>query len=91
MLDFEWDSENAAGNVRKHGVSFAEAATVFGDPRAITFPDPDHSDDEEREITVGWSARNRMLIASHTERDGRVRIISARRVTKAERDLYETR
>lgn len=91
MLDFEWDAKKAAGNIRKHGVSFAEAATVFRNPRAITFPDPDHSDDEEREITVGSSMRNRMLIVSHTERGDRVRIISTRRATKTEREVYEAR
>src|SRR5687767_11016757 len=61
MLDSEWDSKKAAGNVRKHSVSFPEAATVFGDPRAITFPDPDHSDDEDREITIGSSEKSRVL------------------------------
>ncbi len=87
MLDFEWDSKKAAGNVRKHGVAFAEAATVFGDRLAITFPDPDHSDDEEREITIGYSGKSRILIVSHTERGERIRIISARRAVKAERNL----
>lgn len=91
MLEFEWDSKKAATHVRKHRVTFAEAATVFGNPLAVTFPDPDHWDDEDREITIGHSARRRVLIVSYTERDDRVRIISARRATKTERDLYETR
>ena len=63
-MDFEWDPNKAEINLRKHGVSFAEAGTVFGDELAITVPDPDHSDDENRYITVGWSNRRRLLIVS---------------------------
>jgi uncharacterized DUF497 family protein len=91
MLKFVWDSAKAASNLRKHRVSFAEASTVFGDPLAITFADPDHSDDEEREITIGTSIRNRLLIVSHLSRDDEIRIISARRLTASERGLYEIR
>ena len=76
-------------NLRKHGVSFAEAGTVFGDDLAITVPDPDHSKDEERYITVGWSNRRRLLIVAHTDRGERIRIISARELTRSERKAFE--
>ena len=88
-MDFEWDPGKAVRNLAKHRVSFHEAATVFGDPRAITFSDPDHSDDEERFITIGLASSNQLLIVSHTDRGDRIRIISARRGTKRERDIYE--
>ena len=88
-MDFEWDPNKAEINLRKHGVSFAEAGTVFGDELAITVPDPDHSDDENRYITVGWSNRRRLLIVSHTDRDDKIRIISARELTPRERKTYE--
>jgi uncharacterized protein len=88
-MDFEWDPNKAEINLRKHGVSFAEAGTVFGDELAITVPDPDHSDDENRYITVGWSNRRRLLIISHTDRDDKIRIISARELTPRERKTYE--
>jgi uncharacterized DUF497 family protein len=88
-MEFEWDSKKAAGNLSKHGVEFPEAATVFGDPLSVTFPDPDHSDDEERFITIGMSGRNRVLIVSHADRGGKTRIISARKATKRERTAYE--
>jgi len=65
-MDFEWDPNKAEINLRKHGVSFAEAGTVFGDELAITVPDPDHSNDEDRYITIGWSNRRKLLIISHT-------------------------
>lgn len=89
-MEFEWNIGKAASNVAKHGVTFIEAATLFGDPLAITYPDPDHSDDEVRYITIGVSDRNRLLIVSHADRDNRIRIISARRATRAERRLYES-
>ena len=73
----------------KHGVSFAEAGTVFGDDLAITVPDPDHSNDEDRFITIGWSKRRRLLMVSYTDRGNRIRIISARELTNAERKDYE--
>ena len=88
-MEFEWDPRKADGNFRKHGVSFVEAGTVFGDDFATTVPDPDHSLDEERFITIGWSNRRRLLIVSHTDRGNRVRIISARELTKSERKDYE--
>jgi uncharacterized DUF497 family protein len=88
-MNFEWVPRKAALNLRKHGVSFLEAGTVFGDQLAVTVHDPDHSDDEERFITVGWSSHRRLLIVSHTERGERIRIISARELTKTERKVYE--
>ena len=82
---FEWDLKKAAANLRKHKVSFAEAASVFLDPLARTFSDPDHSDEEDREITLGSSSKQRVLFVSHCERSDRVRIISARMATRKER------
>jgi len=88
-MNFEWDPSKATENLRKHRISFDEAATVFGDPLAVTFPDPDHSGSEERLLTFGLSVQNRWLVVSHTPRDPRIRIISARRVTRRERKIYE--
>jgi len=88
-VTFEWDPKKAAGNARKHGVAFEEAATVFTDPAARTFSDPDHSISEHREITIGHSGSGRILFVAHTERAGRHRIISARRATQRERRQYE--
>lgn len=88
-MEFEWDQKKAAANERKHRVSFHEAATVFGDPLAITFDDPDHSEGEYRLLTFGMSRFNRLLVVSHTERKKRVRIISAREVKRYERKIYE--
>jgi uncharacterized DUF497 family protein len=88
-VQFEWDPEKAAANLRKHKVSFNEAATVLGDTLGITITDPDHSDDEDRYITIGVSSRRRLLIVSHTERGEKIRIISARELTRAERKAYE--
>lgn len=89
MVDFDWDVRKAEANVRKHGISFDEAATVFGDPLALTFADPDHSESEERLLTFGVSRAGRLLVVSHTAREPRIRILSARRVTRAERRIYE--
>lgn len=89
MLEFEWIRRRRPPTFASR-VTFAEAATVFGDPLAVTFPDPDHSDDEDREITIGYSPRRRVLIVAHTGGEDRVRIISARRATKTERNLYGT-
>jgi uncharacterized DUF497 family protein len=89
MMKFEWDTEKAAANLRKHGVSFDEAGTVFLDQLALSGPDPDHSMGEPRYITFGISSLGRLLAVSHTHRPGVIRIISARRVTRAERKLYE--
>ena len=88
-MDFEWDPQKAASNLKKHKVSFAEAATVFSDRLSITVPDPDHSVGEDRQITVGMSDRSRLLIVAHTESGERIRIISARELTRAERKAYE--
>ncbi|MEK6764387.1 MAG: BrnT family toxin [Nitrospirota bacterium] len=87
-MTYEWDPRKAQKNRRKHGVSFEEAASVFQDARAFTFDDPDHSEDERREITIGVSTRGRVLFLSHCDRDGRIRIISARRATPNERKQY---
>jgi uncharacterized protein len=88
-MEFEWDEEKSVVNRKKHGVSFHEAATVFGDPFAITFPDPDHSIGEHRFLTFGLSMINRLLVVAHTERHGKTRIISARQATRHERTIYE--
>ena len=77
-MEFEWDPKKATANVQKHDVTFQEAATVFGDPLAITFEDPDHSTDENRYITFGLSLQKQLIVVSHTERGDRTRIISAR-------------
>jgi uncharacterized DUF497 family protein len=88
-MEFEWDPEKAAGNLKKHGVSFDEAATVFADPLSITVADPDHSAEEQRYIIVGLSNRGRSLIVAHSVRDERIRLISARWLTAIERADYE--
>lgn len=89
MMEFEWDAPKAAANLRKHGVSFDEAATVFLDQLAVSGQDPDHSVGESRYITFGVSRLGRLLVVSHTYRSGGIRIISARRATRPERKLYE--
>jgi uncharacterized DUF497 family protein len=86
---YEWDPAKAAGNERKHRVSFVEAATVFADPLAVTFDDPDHSSDEDRFITIGHSTAGRLLFVAHADRGARVRIISARKATRNETHDYE--
>jgi len=88
-VKFEWDPQKAAQNLSKHGVSFREAATVLGDSLGATVTDPDHSSAEDRYITVGSSNRGRLLLVAHTERGDRIRIISARELTRAERKAYE--
>lgn len=88
-MEFEWDEEKSIANRKKHSVSFHEAATVFGDPLAITFPDPDHSIGEHRFLTFGLSMMSRLLVVAHTERHGKTRIISARQATRHERTIYE--
>ncbi len=88
-MEFEWDPKKAAKNLRRHRVSFNEAATVFGDSLGTTVPDPDHSLAEDRYITVGISSRRRLVMVAHTERGQRIRIISARELTRAEREAYE--
>ncbi len=89
MIDFEWDPTKARTNLRKRGVSFHEAATVLRDPLGITIYDPDHSEEEDRYISIGTSGGGRLLMVSHTDRGDRVRIISARELTRAEREAYE--
>ena len=89
-LQFEWDEQKAASNRTKHRVSFSEATTVFDDLWFITFLDEEHSVDEDRYITIGQSKRNRLLLVAHTDRQGQVRIISARKATNNEREFYET-
>jgi uncharacterized protein len=88
-MAFEWDKNKAARNLSKHGVSFEEAETVFGDPLLIDFYDPDHSEDEARYLIIGASNRRRLLIVSYTERGDSIRLISAREVTRSEREAYE--
>ena len=88
-MEFEWDPDKAARNLAKHDVSFPEAATVFGDPLAMTYFDPDHSDEEDRFLTFGHSNEGRLLVVSHTDREDRTRIISARLATRKERQAYE--
>ena len=88
-MRFEWDEEKAKTNLRKHGVSFHEAATVFADPLSLTYHDPDHSASEHRYITVGVSRDGRGLMLAHADRAETVRIISARRTTRRERSQYE--
>jgi len=89
MLTFEWDKRKELANIRKHGVSFHEASTVFLDPLSMTFYDPDHAEDEDRYITLGMTKNGRLLFVSHAERGDRVRIISAREASKLERNGYE--
>lgn len=88
-MEFDWDPPKAAANARKHEVTFDEAATVFLDELAVSGLDPDHSVGESRYITFGGSSFGRLLAVSHTHRSGSIRIISARRVTRAERKIYE--
>ena len=90
MLTFEWDHKKAETNQEKHGVSFHEASTAFGDPLSMTIDDPLHSINEERLILIGMSHSNRLLIVIHTEREDNIRVISAREATKKERNNYET-
>ena len=86
---FEWDPHKADGNRLKHGISFDEAKTVFGDPRELTIFDEDHSDEEDRYISLGMSKIGRVLVVSYTERDDHIRIISARAANRRERLQYE--
>ena len=88
-MHFEWDTTKAAANLRKHGVSFDEASTVFADVLSATAHDPDHSRGELRLLTFGMSGAGRILVVSHTDRGAIVRIISARPATRHERKIYE--
>ena len=89
MFKFEWDQEKAARNVVKHGVSFDEAVSVFGDSLALTFADTDHSELEDRSRTYGISNKSRLLVVVHTERRNNVRIISVRKSTRYEKSIYQ--
>ncbi len=88
-MKIEWDPKKAKLNLRKHKVSFEEAATALSNPIAATGADPDHSITEERYVTFGVSERGRLLVVAHTEEDEMIRIISARIASKGERKLYE--
>ncbi len=88
-LGFSWDPRKAASNERKHGVSFEEAVTAFGDTLSITVPDPDHSADENRFLLLGLSDQDRLLVVAHVERGDDTRIINARLATRRERTKYE--
>ncbi len=88
-MDFEWDTAKAQSNIEKHGISFVEAMTVFGDPLEVTIPDPDHSVSEARFLSLGCSERGRLLVVAYTEREDRVRLITARQASPEERKRYE--
>ena len=88
-LQFDWDPIKAKLNASKHQISFEEACRIFDDPLFITVLDQEHSDDEYRYISIGLSNRSRLLLVAHTDRNGSIRIISARKVTKNERRFYE--
>jgi uncharacterized DUF497 family protein len=88
-VKFEWDPEKAAHNLQKHGVSFEESSSVFGDPLAGTISDPRHSTGEARFVTIGMTPAQRLLVVVHTDRNGRIRIISARPATRAEKKKHE--
>jgi len=88
-LQFEWDSKKAQSNKKKHGITFQEACTIFGDTLSITIHDPAHSIREDRFITIGRSINNKLIIVVHTDRDDIIRIISARKATRIERTQYE--
>lgn len=88
-LIFEWDEAKAKANFQKHKVSFEEGKTIFNDPFLFTFPDDEHSANEERYINIGLSANGRILVLTHTERKDKIRIISCRKATMSERKFYE--
>ena len=90
-LDFEWDEDKAAANLKKHKISFEEAKTVFADSFSITLDDPVHSLDEPRFVDIGESADGEILVVSYAERKQKIRLISCRKATKAERKVYEER
>ena len=88
-MRFEWDEQKATSNLHKHGVSFEDAVTVFGDPLSDTVSDPDHSFDERRFIIVGATESGRILVVAHTDDGETVRIVSAREATRGEIEFYE--
>ncbi|HPI94039.1 MAG TPA: BrnT family toxin [Deltaproteobacteria bacterium] len=89
MIIFEWDPEKAKRNIKNHKVSFDEASTVFSDPVSLTIHDPLHSDEEDRFVIIGKSYKDRLLLVVHVERGNRIRIISARKATRKEKEQYE--
>ena len=91
MIRFEWDEAKAAANLAKHGVSFNEAATVLGDTLGWSYPDTEHSLAEERWLVIGMSERQRVLVVAYTADADTIRLISARRATRKERNFYEER
>jgi uncharacterized DUF497 family protein len=88
-LVFEWDEAKAKASLKKHGVSFEEASTVFGDPLSLTIEDPLHSGEEDRLVTIGQSVAGTFLVVVHTDRGDHIRLISARKATRYERQNYE--
>jgi uncharacterized protein len=88
-LRFEWNRKKALLNIRKHGITFEEASTVFGDSLSLSIPDPYHSIGEDRFITIGTSVKGRLVVVVHTDRQDIIRIISARKAAKNERNQYE--
>ena len=88
-MEFEWDSRKARINLHKHGVTFEEAASVFDDPLATYYEDPDHSVAERRHLAIGTSAKGRLIHIAFADRAGRIRIIQARELTRSERQQYE--
>jgi uncharacterized protein len=88
-MEFEWNPDKAIINLKKHNISFQEATTVFDDSLSVTFPDPDHSTGESRYVIIGISGLGQLLVVSHTDREARTRIISARRASRHERRFYE--
>ena len=88
-MEFEWDPQKGAANVKRRRVSFNEAASLLEDPLSTTYPDEAHSEEETRFLTIGASHRGRVLVVAHTERNDTIRIISARRATRREREFYE--
>ena len=89
-MEFEWDQKKAEENLKKHGIGFPEAMTVFADPLEVTIPDPDHSEGEARFASQGMSDLGRLLVVAYTERENRIRIIHAREATPKERRVYES-
>lgn len=89
-MEFEWDPEKAAANAQEHGVAFADAMTVFSDPLEVTISDPDHSEGEQRFLSIGLSTSQRLVVVAYTERAGRTRIINAREASSQERKHYES-
>jgi hypothetical protein len=88
-LKFEWDKRKAVLNIKKHGVSFEDAATAFGDPLSVTIHDPTHSDDEDRFILLGETQDKKLVVVAHTDRKDTIRLINARPATRQEREDYE--